>query len=283
MTVRIDAHHHVWDLAVRPQPWAEPFPVLHRSYTLDDLRPALAAGAIDRTVLVQTVTVAAETPELLALAADEPSLAGVVGWVDLTALNVADELGRLQDGLGGRHLVGIRHQVQEEHDVDWLAREPVRRGLRSVAAQQLAYDLVIRREQLPSAASAARAVPELRFILDHGGNPAIAAGEVEPWRSDLSAFAALPNTAVKLSGLVTQTAPDWSVDDLRPYADHLLEAFGPARVLFGSDWPACLLRASYEEVVSTAEALTAGLTVDERAAVFGGNAVAWYRVEPETA
>jgi len=279
MTVRIDAHHHVWDLAVRRQPWAEPFPVLYRSYLLDDLLPSLAAGAIDRTVLVQTVTVAAETPELLALAANEPLLVGVVGWVDLTAPDVADELGRLHEGLGGRYLVGIRHQVQEEDDVDWLAREPVRRGLCSVAAQQLAYDLVIRREQLPSAVSAARAIPELRFVLDHGGNPAIAEGRVEPWRSDITAFAALPNTAVKLSGLVTQAGPNWSVDDLRPYADHLLEAFGPARVLFGSDWPVCLLRASYEEVVSVAESLTAGLTVDERAAVFGGNAGAWYRLE----
>jgi L-fuconolactonase len=278
--MRVDSHHHVWDLDVRPQPWTDPFPLLARSYSLDELRPAATACNIDATVVVQTVPLADETPELLELASRDPLVVGVVGWVDLTAPDVSEKLAMLRDGPGGSHLVGIRHQVQQESEPDWLARETVRTGLRAVAAHGLAYDLVIRRDQLPSARDAAEAIPELRFILDHGGNPAIELAELEPWSTDVAAFAALANTAVKLSGLVTQAAADWNPDHLRPYADHLFASFGPARVLFGSDWPVCLLRTSYEQVVESAEALTARLSAGERAAVFGSNAVSWYRLDP---
>jgi L-fuconolactonase len=278
--MRIDSHHHVWDLDVRPQPWTASFPLLARSYSMDDLRPSLLASGIDATVVVQTVTVAQETPELLELAARDPAVVGVVGWVDLAARDVFEKLAQLREGPNGSRLVGIRHQVQEEKDLDWIAREKVRAGLRAVCVHDLAYDLVIRREQLPSAVAAAEAVPELRFILDHGGNPAIEENELEPWRRHVSALAALPNTAVKLSGLATRAGAEWSADDLRPYVNHLFSAFGASRVLFGSDWPVCLLRASYEQTVEMAEELTAELNSSERYDVFGGNAVSWYQLAP---
>src|SRR5215469_10375847 len=158
MTV-IDAHHHVWDLAVRDQPWISgpAMAAIRRSFSLDDLRPHTAAAGVGATVLVQTVTVAAETPELLALAAADPLVAGVVGWTDLTSPAIADELARLAGGPGGRWLAGIRHQVQEEPDPDWLRRPDVIRGLRAVAAAGLAYDLVLLPHQLPAAAHAAAA------------------------------------------------------------------------------------------------------------------------------
>jgi L-fuconolactonase len=275
----IDAHHHVWDLAVRDQPWTAQLPPLRRTFTLDELRPHLAAHQIARTVVVQTITVPEETPELLELAAAEPVVAGVVGWVDLTADGVEDDLARLRALPGGDALVGIRHQVQEEADPRWLCRADVRRGLAAVAAAGLAYDLLVTPDQLPAAVETVRAVPELQFVLDHAGKPRIASGEMEPWRSDLAALGGCPNTTAKLSGLVTEAVHDtWTVQDLRPYTDALLEAFGPARLMYGSDWPVCLLAAAYDEVVEAAEKLTSSLSSSERADIFGGTAARTYRL-----
>ncbi|HWE58624.1 MAG TPA: amidohydrolase family protein [Solirubrobacteraceae bacterium] len=275
----IDAHHHVWSLAVRPQPWTDPFPILARSYDLDDLRPALAACNIDATVVVQTVTVPEETPELLSLAEDEPIIGGVLGWVDLTTTDISDRISRLRSGRGGHYLVGIRHQVQEEPGSGWFEQPAVRDGLRVLAAHNLTYDLIIRSDQLQGAVGLVEAIPELSFVLDHGGNPDIAGEEIESWSQGISELAALPNVAVKLSGLVTRAGHDWNLEQLRPYTDHLLSAFGCSRVLFGSDWPVSLLRCGYEQVLATAEELTGGLSSQERQAVFGSNALSWYRLD----
>lgn len=276
---RIDAHHHLWDLAVRDQPWTAGLPTLRRSFGVADLAPALAAHRIDATVLVQTVTVAEETPEMLALARREPRIAGVVGWVDLQAAGVPDRLAGLRSGPGGECLVGIRHQVQDEPDSEWLVRADVQRGLAAVGAAGLAYDLLVRPHQLPAAVEAVRALPDVRFVLDHAGKPAIASGVLDPWRRSIRDLAALPNVAVKLSGLVTEADHGrWTVAQLRPYAEVLLDAFGAERVMFGSDWPVCLLAADYGRVVDAAERLTAALSPDDRVAIFGGTAEAWYRL-----
>lgn len=276
--MRVDAHHHLWDLATRPQPWTKPFPALARSYSVDDLRPELTPCYLDATVVVQTVTVAEETPELLALAEREALIAGVVGWVDLWAPDVENRLAALRTGAGGNKLVGIRHQVQDETGDTWFFEDATVRGLRAVAAQGLTYDLILRPDQLAGARLLAQSLPELTFVLDHGGNPNIGLAEREPWQQDISALAALPNLAVKLSGLVTRASESWSVELLQPYAEHLLDAFGATRVLFGSDWPVCLLRCSYRDVVLTAERLTEHLAPAERDGVFGGNAVRWYQL-----
>ena len=277
--MRVDAHHHLWDLAVRPQPWTEPFPVLARSYTLEDLRPELVSCEVDATVVVQTVTVAEETPELLALADRDPAIAGVVGWVDLSAPDVASCLMSLRGDAGGHKLVGIRHQVQDERGDEWFTRSGTTRGLQTVAAHGLTYDLILRPDQLAAAGTLAESLPELSFVLDHGGNPNIGLGEFAPWRYEISRLSALPNVAVKLSGLVTRASEAWSVELLQPYADHLFESFGPSRVLFGSDWPVCLLRCSYPDVFTVANTLTRDLAPTEHEAVFGDNAVSWYRLE----
>lgn len=274
--MRVDAHHHVWDLAVRDQPWTSGLPRLRRSFDFTDLAPSLRTNLIDATVLVQTITVPAETPEFLRLAQDTADIAGVVGWVDLTAPDVADRLAELRAGPGGRWLVGIRHQVQAEPDDKWLCRAEVRRGLAAVAAAGLIFDLLVTSSQLTAAIDTVRALPELRFVLDHAGKPPIALGETEPWCGDISELAALPNVAVKLSGLVTEARADWTTDDLRPYAEHALSSFGPDRIMFGSDWPVCLLAATYDEVLTATEELTAHLSEGERAEVFGGTAVRWY-------
>jgi L-fuconolactonase len=273
----VDAHHHVWDLSVRDQDWIPEGSPIRRDFTVADLAPEAAAAGVTRTVLVQTVTVAEETPEFLALAADHDLVAGVVGWTDLTRPDVADELALLRSLPGGGFLKGIRHQVQGEPDPEWLLRPDVRRGLAAVAEAGLVYDLVVLPHQLPACAKAAAALPQLTFVLDHVGKPPIASGTLEPWAPDIRALAAHPNTVCKLSGLVTEADPThWTLDDLRPYADTVLDAFGPDRLMFGSDWPVCRLAATYGEVMSVAERLTAGLVAAERAGVFGGTAARTY-------
>jgi L-fuconolactonase len=274
--MRIDAHHHLWDLTVRPQPWTDELPVLRRSFSLDDLRPHLLWHAIDGTILVQTVTEAGETPELLAIADRSSEVLGVVGWVDLTVPDVWAALRALRALPGGDVLVGVRHQVQLEPDPGWLLRPDVIDGLRQVAAAGLSYEILVTRHQLDAAVAVVQRLPELRFVLDHAGKPGIADGELDPWRRQLVDLGACPNVAVKLSGLVTEAKPDWTVDNLRPYADHLLANFGPGRVMAGSDWPVCLLHAGYDEVVSATDQLLAGLSDGERAEVLGDTAARWY-------
>lgn len=271
----VDAHHHVWDLSVRDQDWitGEELKPLRRDFTLADLEPEARDNGVYATVLVQTVTVPEETPELLALADGSDLVAGVVGWTDLTAPDVADTLAALRELPGGDRLVSLRHQVQGEPDPRWLLRADVQRALAAVADARLVYDLVVQPHQLPAAVRAAELLPALTFVLDHAGKPRIAEGATQPWADDLRALAALPNTVCKLSGLVTEADPrEWTVSDVRPYADTVLDAFGPGRLMFGSDWPVCRLAASYTEVVETALLLLDGLTDGERDAVLATTA-----------
>jgi len=273
---RVDAHHHVWDLAVRDQPWTADLPPLRRSFALDELAPELDREDVGSTVVVETVNVFEEGVELLALAASSPRVAGVVAWVDLTAPDVAQQIDQLRDGPGGDALVGVRHGVQAEPDPAWLCGREVRRGLAAVAAAGLAFDLLVVPAQLPAAVEAARVLPDMRFVLDHAGKPRIAEGGHDRWARDLRTLAGCENVAVKMSGLVTEAGPDWSAERIAPYAATVLDAFGPGRVLYGSDWPVCLVDAGYAEVAALARTLVADLSAAEQADVFGENAVRWY-------
>jgi L-fuconolactonase len=275
----VDAHHHLWDLAVREQPWTRPYPPLHRSFSLDDLRPALRRGRVTATVLVQTVTLAAETPELLALAAAEPEIAGVVGWTRLDAPGIGDRLAELRSLPGGGYLAGIRHPVQEETDPDWLGRPAVRRGIAAVGAADLTYDLLVRATQLPAAIAAVRALPDVRFVLDHAGGPPADRDAGAAWRHDILELAKSENVAVKFSGLLNAAFPGKVLPGLlRSWTDTLLAGFGPRRMLYGSDWPVCTLTTSYDDVLATARELAAGLSPAERHALFAGTAERCYGV-----
>jgi L-fuconolactonase len=272
---RIDAHHHLWDLARRPQPWLsgprlEP---IARSFGFAELEPLLDAHGVDATVVVQSSSSLDETRELLEVAAGSGGrIAGVVGWADLTDPALADVLASLAGPL-----VGIRHQVQDESDAWWLARAAVRRGLATVAAAGLAYDLLVTPRELPAALETAAALPGLRFVLDHGAKPPVASGEWEPWACELTRLAALPNVFCKLSGLVTEADwSGWTPADVLPYARHVLAAFGPDRVMFGSDWPVCTLASSYGDVLALATQAASGLSPAQAAAVFGGTAAKAY-------
>ncbi|MFF5372783.1 amidohydrolase family protein [Streptomyces sp. NPDC013187] len=275
----VDAHHHVWDLSVRDQEWitGPELAPLRRNFGLLDLEPEARAAGVTATVLVQTITVPEETPEFLDLAARSPLVAGVVGWTDLTAPDVTDALAALRERPGGQYLMGIRHQVQGEPDPRWLLRPDVLRGLTALAQAGLSYDLVVKHHQLPTAVQAAKRLPGLTFILDHLGKPPIASGALEPWAAHIRRLARLPNTVCKLSGMVTEADwASWTVEDLTPYADTVLDAFGPGRVMFGSDWPVCQLAGSYADVVAATREVTARLTRAERHDVFTGTAVRTY-------
>ena len=281
MTGLVDAHHHVWDLRVHDQDWitGRALAPLRRNFLLTEYRGVASACEVTASVVVQTVVGPAETPDLLALADGDELVGGVVGWAGLTDPGIADCLAALRELPGGSRLRGIRHQVQSESDPGWLTRPDVLRGLAAVGAAGLVYDLVITPEQLSVAAAAAAAVPGLVFVLDHLGKPPIESGVMEPWACDLGQLAALPNTVAKLSGLVTEA--DWSrwqPSDLRPYVERALSAFGPDRLMFGSDWPVCTLAASYDAVLAAATDLTAELTSAERDAIFAGTATRVYRL-----
>ena len=280
MTRVVDAHQHILDPDRAPYPWmTQEVDALRRPFPLDELLPQLAAAGVDGTVVVQARTELDETRELLALAATAPALLGVVGWADLTDPALGDVLAELRAGPGGERLVGIRHPAHDEPDPRWLLRADVRRGIATVGRSGLAVDLLVRPREMPAALELVRGEPGTRFVVDHLGKPPMADGTLEPWATLLAGLAGLPNTWCKLSGLVTEAAWDaWTVDALRPYVDAALERFGASRLLYGSDWPVCLLAASYETVIATARTLTDGLSEAERAAVFGGNAEDVYRL-----
>jgi L-fuconolactonase len=186
---------------------------------------------------------------------------------------VGDALAELADGEGGTYLRGIRHGVQSEPDPEWLCRPEVLRGIAAVGSAGMLYELLTIPVQLPAAVRTAAELPDVPFVLDHCSKPVIPSGELEPWAGQIRSLAALPNVSCKLSGLVTEAEWEgWTIDQLRPYVEVVLEAFGTDRVLWGSDWPVCLLASSYEGWASTAESLTAGLSDDERTAIFGSNA-----------
>jgi L-fuconolactonase len=254
----VDAHHHLWDTSAAPYPWMDgPWadPLRGR---FDATRYGAEVGSAS-SVAVQAVMEEAETYELLAA-----PVAGVVGWTDLTAPDVA---ARLADLRAAGPLVGVRHQVQDEPDPSWLLRPSVRRGIAAVGEAGLVYDLLVKPPQAPAALETVRRLPAVSFVLDHAGKPDIAGGVWEPWAGWITALAALPNVTVKLSGLVTEAGPDPST--VLPYARHVLAAFGPGRVMYGSDWPVCTLAATPSEVLALA---TEAVPAADRPAVFGSTA-----------
>nr|WP_234538575.1 amidohydrolase family protein [Streptomyces shenzhenensis] len=279
--MRIDAHHHVWDLDRRPQPWTEDLPVLKRSFPFAELAPQLRATGVAGTVVVHTVADLDETRELIALADAEPLVAGVVGWFDLEAGDLDDVLTAARELPGGRRLVGARHQLQVEPDKAWLDRPAVRRGLATLGRHGLTWDLVVSPEQLTDVSRTVAALPEVSFVLDHAGKPPIARGDLTDWTTGLVALSRFPNVAVKLSGLVTGASWEhWRVSDLRPVAAAVLEHFGPARTMYGSDWPVCLLAgADYAAVTAVFDELISPLGAGEREQVWAGTAAAVYGLE----
>ncbi|MCS6558340.1 amidohydrolase family protein [Curtobacterium flaccumfaciens] len=274
----IDAHHHLWDPADRPYPWMDDSVApIRRRFDVDDLRAAARSTDVTRTIVVQAVHDPGETVWLL----EQPEpVAGVVGWVDLTAPDVVDRIAALIAGSGGgrpasTRLVGIRHQAHDEPDPDWLARPEVVRGVRAVAAADLVFDVLVRAREHRAALALLDAVPEGSFVLDHAGKPDIAGGD-PGWAARIDDFATRPNVACKVSGLFTEAGPEWRRQPVDRYVRAVVERFGPERSLFGSDWPVSTLATTYDDVVRRTTDALADLTPDERQSVLSGTAERTY-------
>ncbi|MEV4560690.1 amidohydrolase family protein [Kitasatospora sp. NPDC049285] len=283
----VDAHHHLWDLEQRPQSWLdEPaLASIRRTFTPDDLRTAatrpIAGRRLHRTVAVQCIPDVPETADLLALAEREPLIAAVVGWADLTSPAVGEQLDALLAGPGGGYLRSLRHLVQGEEDPAWLQRPEVERGLTALQARGLGYDVLVRDHQLGQAIRLAARFPDLPQVLDHAGKPAVATGELAEWERQLHLLARHPQVVCKVSGLITEADHQrWTVADLRPVWDVLLSAFGPDRLMFGSDWPVAVLAGGWNRWAAAVDELLDGLSATEVHAVLAGTATAFYRLQP---
>jgi L-fuconolactonase len=281
MTLVVDGHHHFWDPPRHHYPWMSgDLAAIRKPFGPADLRPLLAEARVDRTIVVQTISSAAETREFLATASVTDFIAGVIGWVDLSDPSVASGLAELRAGPGGAFLVGIRHQVHDEADAAWLMRKEVQRGIEAVGEAGLVYDLLVRTRELPAALDVVRRLPEVRFVIDHMAKPHIAAGAADlEWERAMAPFGDCANVTCKLSGMVTEASwSDWKPDDLVPYVQRVLGWFGSERCIFGSDWPVCLLAANYEQVMSAVRFTLSDLGAAGTEAIMGGNAIRTYRL-----
>ena len=243
----VDAHHHLWDPAHRSYPWmGDELAPIRRRFGPEDLAPLLAENGVESTILVQTVSSVEETREFLETADSTDFIAGVVGWVDLTSSSVEETLTSLASDL----LVGIRHQVHDESDQRWLLRDDVQHGIAAVGEAGLVYDLLVRRRELPAALETVRRHRDMSFVIDHAAKPHIGHGGWDGgWEEALSPFSDQSNVTCKLSGLVTEADwASWTPELLEPYVRRVVGWFGRDRCMFGSDWPVCLLAASYAQV-----------------------------------
>lgn len=278
MKLVVDAHQHYWDARRFDYGWLDQgLPALDRAFLADELEPQLAGAGVTHTILVQVLHLAGETEWMLRLADAHQTIAGVVGWVDLT--RDPDDVARELEALR-RHprLVGIRHLVHEEPDDDWLAREDVVRGLAVLEDLDVPFDLLLRPQHLRHVPRLSERLPRLRMVIDHIAKPQIRDHRMEPWATELRTAAENPNVWCKLSGMITEAdLASWTPDDLAPYVETTLDAFGPDRLMYGSDWPVCTLAGSYERVIGALRHVLGELDPAVETSIFGGSAVSFYR------
>jgi len=274
---RVDAHHHVWKLQRGDYGWIVPSSRLRplcRDFDIDEIRPLLEAAGIAATVLVQAAPTVAETAFLLDVAlASDGLVKGVVGWVDLSGAT-AEAL--LRDLAKAPLLKSIRPMLQDLADPAWIVRADVAAAIDLLPALGLRLDVLATPRELPFVVQMAQRAPNLDFVVDHCAKPRIAEGVWQPWADDMAKVAQFSRAHCKLSGLLTEAGTSWNVALLAPYVDHVLECFGPARVMWGSDWPVVTLAAEYTTWTTATEQLLAGLTDDEREGIWGGNAMRFY-------
>ncbi len=273
--MRIDSHQHFWRYQAPSYSWiTERMRILQRDYLPAELEPLLRAGGFDGSIAVQACQSVEDTAFLLELARRHAFIKGVVGWVDLCSDRLDEELARFAADPG---LVGVRHIVHDEPDDDFMLRADFRRGISRLRTFDLTYDLLLFPRHIPRAVRLAEEFPEQPFVLDHIAKPVIRDGQFSPWREDLRTLAAFPNVTCKLSGLVTEARWDsWRPEDIHPYLDIVVEAFGPSRLMIGSDWPVCLLAGDYRRVMDVVVGYVERLSKDERRGILGENAARVY-------
>ena len=272
---RIDSHQHFWTLARNDYGWLTPeLTTLYRDFQPEHLAPLLSAANIDATVLVQAAPTVEETTYLLSLAEEWDVIAGVVGWVDMTRGHEAvATLTRLAQNPKFR---GIRPMIQEIEDPEWMLDQRLAPVFEALIEQDLCFDALVKPEHLPYLLELLRRYPALKMVIDHGAKPRIAAAEWAPWAEDMARIASGAAVYCKLSGLITEAAPQQTDADIRPYFDHLLRLFGAERLLWGSDWPVLNLAGDYAGWHKTCRQWTAELSAAERGAIFGDNAIRFY-------
>lgn len=274
MTLQIDAHVHLWRLARGDYHWMTPdLTAIYRDFTPRDLDPLLRRHGVEGVVLVQAAATVAETEFMLATAAEADWVRGVVGWVEFSDPDAPAVIERLA---ADPRLKGLRPMIQDIPDDDWMLRPDLDPAFRALMAQGLRFDALTFPRHLKNLLRLLARYPEMPTVIDHGSKPQIRDAAFDDWGADMAELAKETTAYCKLSGLVTEAGADWTPGDLKPYVGHLLEVFGPERLIWGSDWPVCTLAASYDTWRETALALTSDLTDAERAAVLGGNAVAFY-------
>lgn len=277
--LRLDAHQHFWRYGATQYPWIPPGSPLQRDWLPADLAVLQAPLGLDGSIVVQARQSLAESNWLLGLADADPRIRGVVGWVDLQDDRVEDSLAELA---AHPKFVGVRHVVQDEPDERFMLRPAFLRGLGRLKQFGLRYDLLIYPQQLPAAIEVVRQSPEQPFVLDHLAKPFIRDGVISPWREQIRELAQFPHVLCKVSGMVTEARHlGWNPADFRPYLEVVFEAFGEDRLMFGSDWPVCLLAGSYEQVFRLAEDYVvnaAKYSVAAQAKFFGGNCARFYGV-----
>jgi L-fuconolactonase len=273
--VRIDAHHHFWQLARGDYGWLTPtLAPIYRDFGPSDLAPLLQARGIDKTILVQAAPTFAETLYLLEIAERTPFVAGVVGWIDFDAADAAQMVAKV--ATDHPVLVGLRPMLHDIADDDWLLRPNLAAVFDAMAARGLVFDALARPQHLPRVQKICERHPNLTVVVDHIAKPLIRDKQFDPWRADLAAVARCANTVCKLSGVATEAASDWSIADIKPYVDHVLASFGPQRLLWGSDWPVVDLAGGYGRWRDASQTLLAPLDVAARDAILGGTAARIY-------
>lgn len=274
----IDTHHHYWQYNPVEFDWIDDeMAAIRRSFLPADLQQTLAGTGVEGVVTVQARQCLAETDWLLALAAETGFMRGVVGWVPLAAENISELLAQYASN---RWLKAVRHVVQGEPDPEFILGNDFNRGISALKDFNLVYDILILERQLPNTIRFVDRHPNQQFVLDHVAKPCIKAGELEPWAANLRELARRPNVSCKISGMVTEADyRSWTAEQLQPYFDVVLEAFGPKRLLYGSDWPVCLVAAGYDRWIGTVKSALGKLSASEQELLFSRNAIQTYQLQ----
>lgn len=272
--MRIDSHQHFWRYSAEQYPWIQPDWPIRCDFLPADLAPLLHDAGLDGCIAVQARQSLEETGWLLELADESPIIKGVVGWVDLRAADIEDQLNKFAVR---PKFVGVRHVVQDEPDDNFMLGEDFQRGISQLKPFGLTYDILIFPKQLPAAIKLVEAFPDQPFVLDHLAKPLIKDGTLDPWREQIHTLAQMPNCWCKVSGMVTEANwTGWTANDFRPYLDVVFEAFGVDRLMYGSDWPVCLLAGEYPRVFELAASYVRELSAADQGKFLGGNATKFY-------
>lgn len=274
---RIDSHQHFWRLSRGDYAWITPeMAILNRDYEPSDLKPLLQRNGVEGTILVEATDTVEETRFMLSLADNNDFVRGVVGWIDFES---GEALATL-DGLAGHpKFSGVRPMLQDLPDDRYMLRDGFTPLYRSLAETGLTFDALVRPRHLPHLLELLSRHPRLRCVIDHGAKPEIRNNAFDSWAKDIGRLARETDACCKLSGLVTEAAPGWTEETLRPYVDHLIACFGAERLMFGSDWPVLNLAGDYDRWIAAVETLTSDLGETARAAIWAGTAERFYRLK----